>query len=108
MRRLCLERLIVDCNPRMSSASLVPVSLLLNSIVTCTPPENDTGQPGILPLSPSPAVPRLGHATRHFNVGSYRRRQKDATEVQDASFFDHRNEVSCAVPHKLHDASCKL
>ncbi|GIL67684.1 hypothetical protein Vafri_21012 [Volvox africanus] len=35
----------------------------------------------------------LGHATRHFNVGSYRRRQKLADELQDAEFFDHTNEA---------------
>ncbi|KAG2490339.1 hypothetical protein HYH03_011286 [Edaphochlamys debaryana] len=34
----------------------------------------------------------LGHATRHFNVGQYRRHQKCADEVQDAAFFDHANE----------------
>ncbi len=48
------------------------------------------------PYSLPPPAPRLGHATRHFNVGSYRRRQKDSTEVQDASFFDHRNEVGAS------------
>ncbi len=36
---------------------------------------------------------RLGHDTRHFNVGQYRRVQKGAGEVQDASFFDPSNEV---------------
>jgi hypothetical protein len=33
----------------------------------------------------------LGHNTAHFNVGNYRRVQKDTTEVQDASFFDKNN-----------------
>jgi hypothetical protein len=33
----------------------------------------------------------LGHETRHFNVGQFRRAQKGQQEVQDASFFDHRN-----------------
>ena len=33
----------------------------------------------------------LGHETRHFNVGQFRRAQKGEQEVQDASFFDHRN-----------------
>lgn len=37
---------------------------------------------------------RLGHDTKHFNVGQYRRVQKSASEVQDASFFDPNNEVS--------------
>lgn len=41
---------------------------------------------------PCPAS-RLGHDTRHFNVGAYRRTQKGADDVQDASFFDHANEV---------------
>lgn len=33
----------------------------------------------------------LGHTTRHFNVGQYRRVMKDDSEVQNASFFDHAN-----------------
>ncbi|WIA42087.1 hypothetical protein OEZ86_009363 [Tetradesmus obliquus] len=33
----------------------------------------------------------LGHNTAHFNVGNYRRLQKEAHEVQDASFFDSHN-----------------
>lgn len=36
---------------------------------------------------------RLGHDTKHFNVGQYRRVQKTASEIQDASFFDPNNEV---------------
>lgn len=34
-----------------------------------------------------------GHETRHFNVGQYRRKQNDTSEVQDASFFDRNNPV---------------
>ncbi|GIL48145.1 hypothetical protein Vafri_4830 [Volvox africanus] len=33
----------------------------------------------------------LGHHTRHFNVGSYRRLQKGDHEVQTAEFFDAHN-----------------
>mmetsp|Transcript_6882 Transcript_6882/g.17136 ORF Transcript_6882/g.17136 Transcript_6882/m.17136 type:complete len:656 (-) Transcript_6882:490-2457(-) len=33
----------------------------------------------------------LGHSTRLFNVGSYRRLQKHSGEVQDATFFDRNN-----------------
>ena len=45
------------------------------------------------------AVPRrLGHPTRHFNVGQYRRKQKGEADVQDAAFFDHNNP---ARPHTL-------
>ena len=33
----------------------------------------------------------LGHETRHFNVGQFRRAQRGQRELQDASFFDHRN-----------------
>jgi hypothetical protein len=36
---------------------------------------------------------RLGHNTAHFNVGNYRRLQKEANEVQDAAFFDSHNQV---------------
>ena len=38
---------------------------------------------------------RLGHISKHFNVGSYRRKLKDdiGADVQDAAFFDHQNEV---------------
>ena len=36
---------------------------------------------------------RLGHDTRHFNVGQYRRKQRGDDEIQDASFFDHKNPV---------------
>ena len=35
----------------------------------------------------------LGHRTRHFNVGNYRRRQRGAGEVQDAGWFDPGNPV---------------
>ena len=42
---------------------------------------------------------RLGHDTKHFNVGQYRRVQKTASEIQNASFFDPNNEVgpACAI-----------
>lgn len=33
----------------------------------------------------------LGHPTRHFNVGSYRRKQRPEGVLQDASFFDYNN-----------------
>ncbi len=42
----------------------------------------------------------LGHETRHFNVGAYRRRHKAAEESDphhtphDADFFDHNNQVA--------------
>lgn len=39
------------------------------------------------------ALCRLGHTTRHFNVGQYRRKQK-GDDLQDAAFFDHNNTVS--------------
>jgi hypothetical protein len=35
----------------------------------------------------------LGHPTCHFNVGNYRREQRGAHEIQDATFFDHNNAV---------------
>ncbi|KAK9918087.1 hypothetical protein WJX75_001099 [Coccomyxa subellipsoidea] len=41
----------------------------------------------------------LGHDTRHFNVGQYRRVQKGAGEVQDASFFDPTNEAGLKARH---------
>jgi len=34
-----------------------------------------------------------GHTTKLFNVGSYRRLQRGQDEVQDAAFFDQKNEV---------------
>lgn len=37
---------------------------------------------------------RLGHDTKHFNVGQYRRVQKGDEEMQDAQFFDPNNEVN--------------
>jgi len=37
---------------------------------------------------------RLGHKTRHFNVGSYRRQIKnDEDDAQDSRFFDPSNQV---------------
>lgn len=36
---------------------------------------------------------RLGHNTAHFNVGNYRRLQKEANEIQNAEFFDSHNQV---------------
>lgn len=51
------------------------------------------------------AVRRLGHKTRHFNVGAYRRQirlpldeeHEHGDAVQDANFFDHTNKVcECA------------
>ena len=43
---------------------------------------------------------RLGHTTRHFNVGQYRRKQK-GEDLQDAAFFDHNNTV------RFHLACCR-
>jgi hypothetical protein len=42
---------------------------------------------------------RLGHVSKHFNVGSFRRQLKDEShgDDQDASFFDHNNAVRA--PH---------
>jgi len=34
----------------------------------------------------------LGHRTRHFNVGFYRRRMNTSHEAQDATFFDKNNQ----------------
>ena len=42
----------------------------------------------------------LGHPTRHFNVGNYRRSQAPVGEVQDASFFDPANPQGKAARHK--------
>ncbi|BDA46799.1 6-phosphofructo-2-kinase/fructose-2,6-bisphosphatase 4 [Coccomyxa sp. Obi] len=42
----------------------------------------------------------LGHDTRHFNVGQYRRVQKGTDEVQDASFFDPSNEAGLKARHQ--------
>eukprot|EP00882_Tetradesmus_deserticola_P010245 GHRQ01010823.1.p1 GENE.GHRQ01010823.1~~GHRQ01010823.1.p1 ORF type:complete len:342 (+),score=123.45 GHRQ01010823.1:652-1677(+) len=33
----------------------------------------------------------LGHPTAHFNVGQYRRKNKEGDDLQDAAFFDHNN-----------------
>jgi 6-phosphofructo-2-kinase/fructose-2,6-biphosphatase len=44
-------------------------------------------------LLPLTVLDRLGHPTAHFNVGQYRRREKDKGDVQDAAFFDHNNPV---------------
>lgn len=33
----------------------------------------------------------VGHETRHFNVGQYRRKERHEGEIQDANFFDHNN-----------------
>ena len=41
---------------------------------------------------------RLGHDTRHFNVGQYRRKQRGDDAIQDASFFDHKNPVRSIMP----------
>lgn len=41
----------------------------------------------------------LGHPTRHFNVGNYRRDQAHG-EVQDASFFDPSNTEGAAARHR--------
>lgn len=46
-----------------------------------------------LPPPPTHTHVRLGHNTAHFNVGNYRRSQKEANEVQDAEFFDSHNLV---------------
>ena len=49
---------------------------------------------------------RLGHDTRHFNVGQYRRVQKGTDEVQDASFFDPGNEVKQKDPSTTSPSLC--
>ena len=47
----------------------------------------------------SNANDRLGHETRHFNIGQYRRMQsRGKHESHDASFFDHTNLVSVPSP----------
>jgi len=44
-----------------------------------------------------PSRRRLGHVCRHFNVGLYRRQKRaSAQDLQDASFFDHNNQVGRA------------
>ncbi|MEW5318299.1 MAG: hypothetical protein WDW38_009532 [Sanguina aurantia] len=55
----------------------------------------------------------LGHSAKHFNVGAYRRTQKHDGDVQDASFFDHSNEVGMAARQQalvaaLDDMACYL
>ena len=41
---------------------------------------------------------RLGHETRHFNIGRYRRMQSHGThKSHDAAFFDNSNAVSLAL-----------
>ncbi|PNW72565.1 hypothetical protein CHLRE_16g691888v5 [Chlamydomonas reinhardtii] len=47
----------------------------------------------------------LGHATRHFNVGAYRRIQKGAHEVQSAAFFDHTNEAGMEARNRALNAA---
>ena len=43
-------------------------------------------------------VCRLGHETRHFNIGRYRRMQSHGThKSHDAAFFDNSNAVSLAL-----------
>ncbi|KAK9833381.1 hypothetical protein WJX81_000334 [Elliptochloris bilobata] len=42
----------------------------------------------------------LGHPTRHFNVGQYRRKQKGESDVQDAAFFDHNNPAGREARHR--------
>ncbi|GLC46274.1 hypothetical protein PLESTB_000596000 [Pleodorina starrii] len=42
----------------------------------------------------------LGHHTRHFNVGSYRRLQKGDHEVQNADFFDAHNPAGMEARHR--------
>jgi 6-phosphofructo-2-kinase / fructose-2,6-biphosphatase 3 len=42
----------------------------------------------------------LGHPTRHFNVGNYRRHQATPGEVQAASFFDPSNPEGAAARHR--------
>jgi len=47
----------------------------------------------------------LGHETKHFNVGQYRRKQNEENDVQDASFFDHNNPAGLkAREEALHEA----
>ncbi|CAD7703452.1 unnamed protein product [Ostreobium quekettii] len=47
----------------------------------------------------------LGHHTWHINVGTYRRQLKDDGQIQDASFFDHRNPAGMEAREKaLHAA----
>lgn len=43
---------------------------------------------------------RLGHPTRHFNVGMYRRNAADQEEKHDAAFFDPGNAKGQEVRHR--------
>lgn len=47
----------------------------------------------------------LGHETKHFNVGQYRRKQNEAADVQDASFFDHNNPAGLKAREEALDAA---
>lgn len=47
----------------------------------------------------------LGHETKHFNVGQYRRKQNGAADVQDASFFDHNNLAGLKAREEALDAA---
>ena len=50
---------------------------------------------------------RLGHETRHFNVGSYRRKQRGESEVQNADLFDHKSVVRTRLCFLAQVASCR-
>ena len=64
----------------------------------CTMHRNAQQHPNDHPFSQTHS--RLGHETRHFNVGQYRRRQKGNDEIQDASFFDYRNAAGQEARHR--------
>lgn len=64
------------------------------------PPPADLLSPPHPPTRPRPPR-RLGHPTAHFNVGKYRRKQANRSEVQDASFFDIRWVGAPAGPRRL-------
>lgn len=85
------------CGPqiRALAAPCPPGAYLASAGAAVGPPARppDCPPPPFLRAA-SPA--RLGHSTRHFNVGQYRRQQRGSAEVQDAAFFDHANPVSHA------------
>jgi hypothetical protein len=66
-----------------------------------SPPTHPTSDVHLPPYPHSPTHPpthppmcersRLGHPTRHFNVGIYRRSKRAVGEVQDSSYFDPAN-----------------
>ena len=87
---LCAGCIMIDVLAWAAMQLAFPSATPMHRLASYAPPGSGCSH---LVLSSKAAGCRLGHETKHFNVGSYRRKQRTDLEVQNADLFDHKNAV---------------